>query len=249
MRRKFSFFAVLLILIVSIFSVNCGAVTIEDEKLDIEIPENYTVITDDNIDSNLEFLQEINFNKINFKEYISKNKIILFARDNDTNSEIVVKRETGVLSEDFSLELLSDESLAEIAPSLTGGKSCVKVSIGDNVFLKTEFSGSDKGGAFSGEQYITVKQGDLWAIEFTGVGSEETDNIIKSVVFGYASGNNNSDKAAGINNVVTIILIIAAIVFAVVIAIYIIVTFVIDIRARRNTSDVAPYVKIKRRKF
>ena len=69
------------------------------------------------------------------------------------------------------------------------------------------------------------------------------------IIFTYASYVNRNENLVSMSVQTSCADTLFAIIAGVGVAIYIIITIVIDIRKKRNTSDVAPYVKIKRRKF
>ena len=254
MKNKLLNVIALTVLLLFVFTIGSLAVSVENDNTKISIPNGYKYVTQSTIDENLQLISEINFSRNDFEKYLIDNKIILFAYNGVNKNEIIVKQEKDVWESTFDIDLLSEESLAKIAPKLTSDLDYERLTLGDYVFLRTSVSGSDKGGAFNVIRYITIQNGDLISVEFmfSGDFSVENTKFSDSVMgtFYTPKGTNNVRNSKGIANDVAVkCLIIAAVIAGVGVAVYIVITIVIDIRKKRNTSDVAPYVKIKRRKF
>ena len=254
MKNKLLHVIALTVSLIFVFTIGALAVSVENDNTQISVPSGYKYVTQSTIDENLQLINEINFSRDDFEKYLFDNKIILFAYNGDNKNEIIVKQEKDVWESTFDIDLLSEESLEKIAPKLTADLEYEKMTLGDYVFLRTSVSGNDKGGAFNVVRYVTIQNGDLISVEFMFSGDFSATNtkFSESVMGtfytpkGTSSAKNSKDIA---NDVAIKCLIIFAIIAGVGVAIYIIITIVIDIRKKRNTSDVAPYVKIKRRKF
>ncbi len=248
-----------LAILVLVFSFTFGfcvqAKSVAD-NISIDIPKEYTVITNDNIEKNTELLKKLNFDNLSFSSYISENKIILFAYDTNTKDEITVRKE--LWTDSINLDSLNDELFSKFAKTICGDAPYTRIESGGNVYICTQHYQKDAGGEFSSVRYVTVKEGTLYAIDavfshkMTDNDLKMCSNLISSVSFenvGNKQNNGDSDGVQGVNKIIFIIMLIVAIFAVGALSIYIIVTLVIDIRAKKNTSDVAPYVKIKRRKF
>ena len=252
MKKKLSFLVIFLVLL-SVISVNASALHIKEGNITVDIPNEYTCVTRDNIDQNLRLLGEMKFNRNDFEKDLKENKIILFAR-NSQKDEIIVKLDKAVWSEEFDIDLLDADAFQKIAVSLSSGLDYEKVTLGENVFVRTNLVGKDNGGHFSVIRYMSVQKGNLISVEFLFAGDINNDKIIftEGVMASLdlpKSSDNVSKAGDGVNDIIVKCLIILAIIVGVGVCVYIAITIVRDIRDKRNTNDVAPYVKIKRRKF
>lgn len=252
MKNKLSFLVVFLVLL-SVISISASALNIKEGNIKVDIPSEYTCVTKDNIDQNLPLLNEMKFTRNDFEKHLKENKIILFAR-NGQKDEIIIKLDEAVWSEEFDIDLLDADAFQKIAVSLSSGLDYEKVTLGENVFVRTNLVGKDSGGHFSVIRYVTVQKGNLISVEFLFDGNVNNDKITftEGVVASLdlpKSSDNFSKASDGVNDIVVKGLIILAIIAGVGVCVYIAITIVRDIRDKRNTNDVAPYVKIKRRKF
>lgn len=254
MKRKLLNFAVILTIFINIFVFNASAVSLKDYNLKIDFPKSFTVIDEKNIADNTDFLKTLKFDAGKFKEYIVKNNIIVFAADPSVGCEVSVKCITTTFTENVGdLSLLNAESMASLADELLVNGTYQVSEVNSIKYFVQNFTASDKGGSFSGIQYITLKNGSMYTLSFTFNGETLTDenfNIVSDII------NNTKIKTVSsgvtskqVSDIVVIVILIVVIIALVVAAIYIIVTVVLDLSGKKNQSDVAPYVKIKRRKF
>ena len=254
MKRKLLNFAVILTLVINMFVLNVSGITLKDYNIEIGFPKSFTVIDENNISDNTDFLETLKFDAGKFKEYIVKNNIILFAADSTAGCEVSVKHITTSFTEGVDdLSLLNSESMASIVDKLIGDGTYQVTEVNGIKYFVQNFTSSDKGGTFSGVQYITVKNGSMYTLTFTFSGQTLTNEnlntiseIINSTEIKTVSSGVTSKQVSDIVVIVILIIVIIALAIA---AIYIIVTIVLDLRQKKNQSDVAPYVKIKRRKF
>ncbi len=254
MKAKLLYVATLLSLLMLVLSFSASALEIDNYNTSIDIPNGYSYITQSAIDENLQLIGEINFSRNDFEEYLRENKIILFAYNSDNKNEIIIKFDKDVWEDDFDIDLLDEEGFEKIAQTLSSGLDYEKVTLGENVFIRTNITGNDNGGDFNAVRYITVQKGNLISVEFMFSGNINAENTVFSEniisTFDTPKSTDTVKKASdGVNDVAVKCLIIAAVLVGIAVAVYVAVTLIIDLRKKRNTSDVAPYVKIKRRKF
>ena len=254
MKNKLLCVTVIFALLLSVFSFVVSADSTKTNNTSIAVPRGYKYVTPSTIDENLQLIEEINFSRQDFEKYLLENKIILFAYNSDNKNEIIVKLDAGVWNSEFDINLLDEESLAKMATTLTTGLDYEKVTLGEYVFIRTKVNGNDNGGAFNVIRYVTIQKGNLISVEFMFDGefktanSEFSENVMGTFYTQKGTDSNNRIKGVA-NDVAVKCLIIFAVLAGVCVAVYVVVTLVIDLRKKRNTSDVAPYVKIKRRKF
>lgn len=247
MKNKWLFVTALFTILLCAFSISVSAVKVEYEDTSIDIPNGYSYVTQNTIDDNLTFINEMNFSRADFEKYLKDNKIILFAR-NDSN-EIIVRFDEKFFDEGFDIDLLNADELNKIAKELSAGLDYECVTLGENLFIRTYLSGADNGGNFNVVEYITVQNGNLISVEFYDAENVKfTEKIMAT--FKTSKGIDSLGKTKEpASDVAVKCLLIGAVVCGIAVAVYLVVTIIIDLKNKRNTSDVAPYVKIKRRKF
>lgn len=246
--KKLSVFAVLLLLLFTICSISVSALKVEDQGVNITIPDEYTVITQENAAQNDELLKKLNFNENSFKNYLKDNNIVLFAVNGQGDEIVLTANQTEFSSKLVDLSYLDETSLNRVSNELFGMDGSI-VGVNEYVFLSKAYSSTDKGGGFSGIQYVTVINSKLYTINFTTsrttVNSDFAENILKTM----RVDSQHKFSVDSLGNIITLVIILIGIFIFIAIAVYIIIAFIGDIKTKRNTSDVAPYVKIKRRKF
>lgn len=234
----------------TVISVSVSAIKLENYGIEIDIPSSYTVLTAENTKENADLLKKLNFNENSFKNYLAENKIVLLAVD-DLGSEIVVKSyETDFTKSVVNFGLLEEAALDKVGKELLDN-NFTTVEKNDFVFLRQEFSGTDKGGKFSGVQFVTVSGGSMYTISLTveGTISTQQKNQADKLIKDFSVESHEKFSLDKFDNIITMVIISIGIIAFIAIAIYVVVLVVISIKEGRNTSDVAPYVKIKRRKF
>lgn len=245
-----------ILIVFSLFSFGASAEEISDYNLDFKLPNEFIVITKDNAKEHSEFLETMNFTASSFQNYIINNNIILFATTSNKTTQISVNAvKTDFSEQTEDLNYLEDEYIARLLPEMIDdniSSNEIKV-FKDSKFIKVTNKSFDKAGEYCYLQYITVKNGYLFNITFSFSVNSLTQSDID-----YADAlmkNLTIDKArekitiTGIENIATHIVLVLVILFLISAVVYIIYTFIMDIIKNRNTSDVAPYVKIKRRRF
>lgn len=231
-------------------SVGASAVKLDEYGIEIEIPTSYTVLNSQNAKENVELLKELNFNENSFKNYLSDNKILIFAVDKEGREIIVKSYETDFTKSVYDFGLLEDAALKKVGEELLTGDFDI-VEKKNAVFLCEEFSSTDLGGEFSGVQYVTVCNSKLYTISLTVGGrlSNDSRSQAEKIINSFSVEESNSFSLGQFDSIITLVIISVGIVAFIAVAVYLIVFFVNLIKQRKNTSDVAPYVKIKRRKF
>lgn len=251
--RQISIITSLALLLCYCFCFSVGAVTVKEYNLDIELPENFTIITANNIENYPEFMSSSGMDKKTFKSFTQKNGIVLYATDFETKKEITLI----CTANDFSakvedLGLLDAAATKQIGDSVFQDTEYKTITINERFkYFSSEYSDKDKGGDFYGLHFVTVRNGDIYNFSFSSP-QKITDNDIEIAEKSFLSltfKQNEGFKYADFENTLTQILIILGILCFVALMLYIIYLFIVDIKNKRNTSDVAPYVKIKRRRF
>ncbi len=241
---------------ISLFTFCASAQKIEKFNIDFSLPKEFIVLTDANISANIEAIKSLGFTQDSFKNYINANNIVLFASLTDKSCQITVNaNKTDFTEKTETLEYLEDEYILHLLPKLVGenaGSAEIKV-INGSKFIRVEKIGLDNAGQFSSLQYITVKNQQLYTVTFSfsqsilsSVNIEYAESLMKNFT---VSSQKSEITIKNVQNFTVYIVLILIIIFLCAVCIYCIYTIVSDIIKNRNTSDVAPYVRIKRRRF
>ncbi len=240
--------AVVLLLAVNIPTLAKSAVT---EYFELNIPEGYTVISVDNAKEYKEYLEGRGFSVNSFKNYITENGIILYATDTKASEIVITSFKADFANQIGDLYHLNTEDINKFAPELLGQREYDILDYEHkNRFIKCIYSGQDNGGSYLGVQLITVKNSTVYTVNFTGdanvgLSDEALAQVLNSLKFRITDTN----PAKTADNIITVIFLALTVLAFFEIAAYIIYTFIADYKLRKNQSDVAPYVVIKRRKF
>lgn len=254
-KRLFCVIFVITILI-SVFSVSAFALEVEKFNIDFDLPDEFIVLTEENIKENSDAIKSLGFTNETFKNYINSNHIALFASLNDKSCQITINvNKTKFTENTDSLNYFDDEYIGRILPELLGNKVATNEikTFNDTKYVVVENKSTDSVGDFSYIQYVTVKNQRLYTItvsfsnaNITNENREYTEALIKKLVI---SVPNEKITMKSVQNVTVYIVLILVIIFLVLVVAYFAYTIVKDILEKKNTSDVAPYVKIKRRRF
>lgn len=256
MKRKLICFVSVLIILISVFTVTAAAEKIDDYNLEYNLPKEFVVLTKKNAEKNEDALKSLGFSVSSFKSYLKNNNIVLFASLTDKSCQLTVNANATQFSEqteDFAY--LSNEQILSLSAPLWGvTPSDVQiVESNSNKFSYFAVSGTDKAGNFTLHQFITVKNSSLYTVSvalsdaaFTAEGSKTANELINCISI---ENKKSGITVNGFQNTAIYVGIVIILLFLLAVIVYIAYTVVTDFAAARNTSDVAPYVKIKRRRF
>ncbi len=256
MKKKLICFVSAILILVSIFTVTAAAEKIDDYNLEYNLPKEFVVLTEKNADKNDAALKSLGFSVSSFKSYLKNNNIVLFASLTDKSCQLTVNINTTQFSqqtEDFAF--LDNEQILSLAADISGVpmSEILVIDSNSNKFASFQSSGTDKVGSFVLQQFITVKNSALYTVSVAFSGTEltaknlQTSNELLDCIS--LQNKKSGITINGFQNVAIYIGIIVILLFLLAVLVYIVYTLVTDIAASRNTSDVAPYVKIKRRRF
>lgn len=256
MKKGFLSVILVIAVLVSLFSFSAAALKIDKYNISFNLPDEFIVLTDENIKENSDVIKSLGFTGETFKNYINSNHIALFASLEDKSCQITVNvNKTDFTEKTENLNLFDDVYIGRIVPDLLGKKVTsneIKV-INDTKYVVVENLGKDAAGEFSYIQYVTVKNGRLYTVttsfnqpNISNVNREYVNSLIKRLLINEAK---EKITIEGVQNITVYIVLIVVIILLVLICAYFVYTIIKDIIEKRNTSDVAPYVKIKRRRF
>ena len=228
----------------------------DDYGFSVALPEDYTVIDRDNLSKNKDFIEDLGYTANSFSTKLEQANIVMYAATADNSHQVNVKRWQSDFSQEIdSLAKLKEEprqtALDTMAKSITdkSNNQLLDASVekvGDAVYLRYVVRADGK---FCYTEYITVVNKYCYSLvyynssaEFTEAELSERDKIIES----FKIDNESTTDFLGINIVVIRIISAVAVIAAVIFAVYIISSFVRDIRNRRNSPEVIPdHIKMK----
>ncbi len=241
---------ILLFVFLFSFALPTMAKEVKNDSITINIPDSFKIIGIDNAEEFSGYLENRGFSLNSFKKYIEDNSVLVYATDTAA-CEIVISKHSFSFSSGISdLYYIKTEDIPEIFSDILINDKYSVTDYNNNRFIKCMYTGSDNGGDFFGVQLLTVKNGEVYTINYTVPKADDADdNTINALLKSFEVKSANSNAAQKLDSVIIYIIIIAIILLSVAVASYILYTFVLDFKSRKNENDVAPYVVIKRRKF
>ena len=253
MKRKIFAYLTVLALLSLIFSISASAYTDKDKNFSIKAPDSFTEINSANVKEHQDFLQKINYTASGFKDYLTKNNIVFYAINKQNGSEIVLKSVSSEFSKNIDdLYMLDNAALAHVAEKLFESNDYTVLEKNGTKFLKVSISSKDNGGNFFGSQFITVKNGLVYSLSLTfgeNINTMTSIEIQERVLNDFYINEKSGFSWGNFGNIIITVIVTACILLFVAVAGYVVYTFINDARNKNSSNDVAPYVKIKRRKF
>ena len=243
----------MLTLFALLFAVNASAYTDKDKNFSIFVPDSFTEINSVNVKEHQDFLQKINYTTSGFKDYLKKNNIVYYAINKQNGSEIVLKCVSSEFSKNIEdLYLLDNNALDNVAKRLFDKSDYTVFEKNGTKFLKVSINSNDNGGAFYGSQCFTVKNGLIYSLSMTfgeNISDMAAIEIQDSILDGFYINEKSGFSWSNFGDIIITVIVTACILLFVAVAGYVVYTFINDVRNKNSSNDVAPYVKIKRRKF
>lgn len=256
MKRKLICFISAVIILLSSFTVTASAEKLDEFNLECNLPKDFVVLTEKNAAKNEAALKSLGFSVSSFKNYLKNNNIVLFASLPDKSCQLTVNVNATQFSqqtEDFAY--LNDEQIISLSALLSGVPEAEVqiVESNSNKFACFAVSGADKAGDFALKQFISVKNSELYTVNIAFSDNKITEENEKTA-HKLLSCIDIQHKKTGLTvnsfqNTAIYVGIVVILLFLLAVIGYVVYTVITDITAARNTSDVAPYVKIKRRRF
>ncbi len=178
---------ILTVILCLLFASNVGAVGIDAYDFNMDIGENFSLLTEDTLSKNPEYVESLGHTAESVKKYFADNNLILFAASEDNRMQIQVKcTETEFSKQLYELSLLSSDDAADIAKRLLPKGSEQNYNLlllDDMLFFEVLGTEKDSGGDFCSLQYITIRGGKLYSIGFFENGktfSSDFKNVINT---------------------------------------------------------------------
>lgn len=167
------------------FASNVGALSIDAYDFNMDIPENFSLLTEDTLNKNQEYVESLGHTATSVKKYFADNNLILFASSNDNSMQIQVKcTETEFSKQLNELSLLSEDGARDIAEKLLPAEQANNYTLlllDDMLFFEVAGTQKDSGGDFCSLQYITIRGGKLYSIGFFENGKEFSSDFKKTI--------------------------------------------------------------------
>ncbi len=221
----------------------------------IALPNEFIIIDRSTLSKNSEFIEKIGYSVESFSVKLKQSNIVMYSATEDNARQIQIKYWQSDFSKGIgNLSTLDDERLATALstmakPISNEGNALLSSAIGkvgNNVYLCYTVQVDGK---FCYTEYITVVNGYCYSLVYYNSSSEfsadeiaERDSVIAALSI---SGAENDSIWGGYSlslRIISAVLLIAAVVFAV----YLVSSFVRDIRNKRKSPEVIPdHIKMK----
>lgn len=260
MKRRLFLLAVCLVAALG-FCVNAFAAENKKFGVSVAFPEEYTVLTEDTLRENREFLEHIGHTTESFRKKMEEGGILFYAATQDNRRQLQLKTWTSDFSEtaqDFTR--LSEDALASARDTLLRqldepGQTIMntaQITAGSLIYLRitAQVTGGDRD--FCYIQYLTLANGRFYALvyyndepELSAAQQQEAESVFSTLS---VQKKKSGGTFAG-GTVAQSILIVAVIIVAGVVAGMITVSFVREIRSRRMEPEQIPdRIKMRRKK-
>lgn len=202
----------------------------------ITLPEDYTLLTDETLKANEEIITELGHSLSSLRRYMEENRILFIAVDTQNQNQV----QLGAFETDFSKDIgdlsgLKAEDLETIGSRIINGSFEI-ISVNNWVYYKTKVDGLV---GYATVQYVTLKNGMLYTLNYYGSDSTVANEIISGLTLPAA-------KASGSSTLFISILLWVALVAALIIMVLLLFSLISDLRRSREDNDVREYIRIKR---
>ncbi len=254
-----------LALVICVAIILCGTAFASAEAIQVyqsteygytaKLPEKYIILDRSNLSKNSEFIERIGYSVNSFSSKLTESNIVMYAATEDNTHQVQIKRWQSDFSKGIgNLSALDEErrntALEAMAkPISEAGNTLVSAAVGevgDSVYLCYTVQVEGK---FSYTEYVTVVGGYGYSLvyynsspTFSAEETAERDKIISNFAINGAESDSIWGGYSLTLRIISAVLLIAAVVFAV----YLVSSFVRDIRSRRNSPEVIPdHIKMK----
>ncbi|MBQ8550540.1 MAG: hypothetical protein IKL44_04550 [Clostridia bacterium] len=153
-----------------LFSVNVGALSLDEYNLKITLPEDYSVLTEEGISQETDLIEQLGHSVTSMRQYFKDNSLILFALSPDSTRQVQITcRETEFSKRLTDLALLDDDEVLNLVNHFVKVKTAADLTLviqNDMKMYEVVSTDKDSGGSFTTVQYITVRGGKLYTVSF-----------------------------------------------------------------------------------
>lgn len=240
------------LLIIILISVNASALNIEDHSLEFNASEEYTLLTADNLKKNKDFIKSLGHSVASMQTFFKDNSVLIFAANSDNSKQIkLTHNKTDFSTQIGSLRTLSDEKLDDISEQVLGQDAKGQLYITNNMKMYCVASkSSDSGGNYCTIQFFTIINGNIYNLSYSESSADVYavyDNAQDIVANLKITDKALSVTAEDVDNDVIMALVAILVLAALAVAVYVIVTFVKDIKNKQSSEEDDSV--IRRRRF
>lgn len=231
--------------------------TDEDYGFSISLPQDYTVINRTNLSSNKDFIKRLGYSVKSFRLRMEESGILLYAADKDNQHQIQLKSwESDFSKEVGSLSSASGQQLSEMLYimseqlELEGGRLIDSrvTDVGGKKYLTYTVKVED---AFCFVQNVTVENGKCFSLIYYNSSAElsQSEQESQQAILKSLNIKKTATKSEGSGYFLVIRIICAAVaIVAIVVAVFLISSFVRDIKHRKEQPEIIPdRIKMRRK--
>lgn len=237
MKRWLAFLLLSVIFVVSSpAAASAETYTVADD-IQITLPEGYTLLTEDNLKEQEDSIAALGHSVTSLRSYMEESHIVFIAVDTQNQNQV----QLGAFETDFSKDIgdlsgLKADELETIGSHLINGSFEI-ISINDWVYFKTTVDGLV---GYATVQYVTLKNGTLYTLNYYGSDSAVANEIASGLVLPQTK--TGSDTKSVIISVVLWVVLVVALAAIVLLLI----SLFSDLRKKQEDNDVREYIRIKR---
>ena len=227
-------------------------VEVKEHSLTFEMPAGFTALDSSNAAKNEEAVENFGYTGYSFNSYLGQNNILLFASNTDGTQICRKCWETDFSKEIADLGVLSEDTLASVASqiiTLKGATYKISKVNGMRVF-EVRKTDTDSGGNFFSVQYVTIRNGKIYSLNFAFSGNESEANrdFAWETVKGLKITNKSSSSPWDVASVFEMVLIWVIIIAAAVTVVVIFISFIGDYKKRKAEAEAGTEIIFRRKK-
>ena len=247
-------FFVICLMLCLLFASSVSAETIGEYNFSMKVNENFSLLTEETISKNTDYVESLGYTTQSMKKYFSDNNLIMFASNENNTQQIQVKcTETEFSRQLGELSLLSNENAFEIAPQLLPkgfNDEYTLIKQGDMLMFELAGYSKDSGGEFCSLQYVTIRDGKLYSIGFFENGkafSNEFKTIIDESISSISIPRRDKITADKAENTAEVIIVWILIILAAVVVVAVFVSIMSELLKGKSKETEKRTVIVRRR--
>ncbi len=163
--------------VAAVFLLNRG------EEVQIKFPEEYIVIDASSVSDNSEYIEELGFSEDSFSSFMEKGNILYFAANGSNSMQFSLSSYSTDLSEQIGyLSDIGNDSLRSLAEKMgLKGYTGVTIENSANERFYELFHPSSEEEPYVSLQYVTIKNGKYYVLNYYGSETELSDSEYETV--------------------------------------------------------------------
>lgn len=234
-------FALLSGLVVYAFALGTE-IELKEHNLKLTLPEGYNRLTTSTSKEMTEKVEAFGYTTSSFKSYLEQNKILIFAAEEGSKTQLSLKCwETDFSKDVVDLSVFDSNGLSAVAAGLitAPGSSYKSVTVNGMKMFEVRSTDADSGGEFHSVQYITVRNSKIYCLNMSFMGKEKAENI--ETAWNTAQTLKISDHSTSVNwgfsSVFEMVLIWVMIIGAVIAICVIVISFIRDYKKYKADQE------------